>query len=172
MDKVTFEILRIHAGWFDVRFFTAEKSCCIGASDAWDNDSPQYFLQMLNDLLAGNTQSGYVVFDEEPGTYIVCIEKEEINKLTVSYSKLDNHEWTEIEVHGNLSYKALEKIITIEKVFLVVEDFDLHDFAKSVVDAFGKYTAKHDRDKYEGNWMMFPKEELEKLRSLVSSAKS
>ena len=167
MNQLKFEILRIHAGWFDVRFYTQDKGCCIGASDAWDNDSPKYFLQMLVDLLEGKTQVGYVVFDEEPGTYIVCIERGTVNRLTVSYSKLDNHEWEEIEVHGNLSYKELEKFVKIEEVFMIVEEFDLRSFGQSVVAAFEKYMPKHDRDKYRGNWMVFPEEELEKLKACL-----
>lgn len=167
MNTLEFEILRIYAGWFDVRFFTSEKSCCIGASDAWDNDSPKYFLQMLIDLLEGNTQAGYVVFDEEPGTYIACIECGEVNKLTVCYSRLDNHEWEAVDVHGNMTCRKLAKFIAIEKVFLVVEDFELRKFAQSVAEAFEKYTSKHKRDKYEGNWMAFPTEELDKLKEVL-----
>ena len=74
MNAVNFEILGIHAGWYDVKFVSNDKQVEISASDAWGNDSPLYFLKMVLRMLNNEIESGYVVFDEEPGKYNVCLE--------------------------------------------------------------------------------------------------
>lgn len=63
-------------------------------------------------------------------------------------------------MHGNLSYKELKEQIEIADEFLAVQDIDFPHFVRTVIRSFEEYQSKHMRDKYEGNWMEFPKQEL------------
>lgn len=72
---INFEIQRIYAGWFDVLFKTSKEEVVVTASDAWGNDSPKLFLQILSELVDKPQYSKYVIWDEEPGVYIIFIDK-------------------------------------------------------------------------------------------------
>lgn len=170
---VSFEIERIYCGWFDV--------CCsrnkdntsssdkihFGASDVWGNDSPQIFLIMLTDILRNEEISGYVVFDEEPGTYIVCIEKGRTCKMEILYSRLCSYEWEDLELSGNLKRKEIEKYIPIADELWVEEDMDLKYFSKTVLRSFEEYEPKKERQEYEEHWNTFPEKELKMLREAL-----
>ena len=72
---INFEIQRIYAGWFDVLFKTNKEEVVVTASDAWGNDSPKLFLQILYELVDTHQYSKYVIWDEEPGVYIIFLIK-------------------------------------------------------------------------------------------------
>lgn len=164
---VNFEITRIFAGWFDVRFITKEEKVEISASDAWGNDSPKYFLKMVSDFLDHERKAGYVLFDEEPGTYIICIEKDSIYKLSVLYSGFDADERKEIKLHGKLTQKEFETLIPDIEMLFSTENFSIDSFARTVLRSFEEYSSVPKMSEYEGNWMVFPKEELELLRRML-----
>lgn len=168
MHNVNFEIVRIYAGWFDVKFVATEKQIEISASDAWGNDSPKYFLQMLVNLLERKSDTGYVVFDEEPGTYIICIEKKDTYKVSVLYSEFDDDEWTKTGLHGELSQEEIETLIPGTEELFMVEDFSFNAFVRTVFRSFEEYSALVRLDDYEGNWMEFPRKEFSKLSELLT----
>ena len=71
VNDLKFEISQVHAGWF---------VCLIGDVEIWAsyinmNDSPRQLLKLLGELMSGEREQGFVVFDEEPGCYILSIER-------------------------------------------------------------------------------------------------
>ena len=166
MTVVNFEIGGIYAGWFDVRFITKEEQVEITASDAWGNDAPKYFLRMISDFLGQKRKTGYVAFDEEPGTYIVCMEKDSNYKLFISYTRFDD-EWISDGMPGKLTQKEIETLIPDIEVMFSVENFSINSFARTVLRSFEEYSSITKMSEYEENWMEFPKEELELLCQML-----
>lgn len=164
MADLTFKIRKISSGWFDVSFVTNGEKLNICASYAWGNDASRHLLALLYRMITGETDSGYVVFDDEPGTLVICICKGETSALHIVYSELDDDDWKE-PLYGNLSQEELGKRIPIESELLTVTGFDFDTFVDSVIVEFDKYAPKHKRDKYEGNWMPFPMDELQTLKN-------
>jgi hypothetical protein len=163
---VNFEIKRIYAGWFYVEFKGEDKQIMITASDVWDNDSPKYFLKMITECLIEKQFNKYVVFDEEPGTYIVSIEKNETVILTVCYSKIEGFEWNDLELHGDLSLEQIKSYIPIEKELIKIE-IDLGYLAKTIYRSFEEYRFGTNRKEYEENWMKYPEAEFKQLSKLL-----
>lgn len=159
MDYLSFEINRITSGWFDVVFTSNKKQMEISASYAWGNDSPKYFLKMISDFLNNKTNTGYVVFDEEPGTYVVYIEKEVEYRLSILFSRHDSYMWKEIELHGFLNRQQIEEEIPIDEDFYI-QDFDFTAFSKTIMKSFEKYSSGIEKNQYEKNWTEFPNKEF------------
>lgn len=167
MNAVNFEILGIHAGWFDVKFVSNDKQVEISASDAWGNDSPLYFLKMVLRMLSNEIESGYVVFDEEPGTYIVCLETSDDVKLSVLFSNLDDDEWKVIELYGELSRQEIENVITDTEELFVTSGFEIESFARTILRGFEEWKSDLKIREYEENWMEFPEKEVCELRRML-----
>ena len=163
MNDLRFKIRKISSGWFDVSFVTNGEKLNICASHAWGNDAPRHLLALLDRMTTGETEYGYVVFDDEPGSLVICICKGEPSTLHIVYSELDGDEWKE-PLYGDLTQEELGKRIPIESELLTVTGFDFDTFVDSVIAEFDKYASKHKRDKYEGNWMSFPLDELQALK--------
>lgn len=166
MNKVVFEIERIYAGWFEVWCKTDKKEVYFTASDAWETDSPKCLLLMLADLMRRKTGAGYVIFDEEPGTYVLCIEKNDKCLMEIFYSKSCDDELEEGERYGNLSREETKKLIPVSEVLFSEEDMDLDLFIETVLRSFEEYEKGRGLEEYEENWMAFPRKELEILRAL------
>lgn len=164
MNYLNFEIVRIYAGWFDVKFTTEEKQVEISSSDAWGNDSPRNFLKMLCNLADNKTSNRYVVFDEEPGTYVVHIEKGAVCKFSILYSEYDYDKWPEVKMCGERKLEEVETMIPGMEELFIVTDFSLEAFARTVVRGFEEYFSVETRAEYEGNWMEFPEKEFLELR--------
>lgn len=162
---INFEIGRVYAGWFDVVFRYNNKDVSIRASDAWDYDSPKYFLQMLSECYRADRCSKFAVFDEEPGTYYVCLLKDTKVTLTVFYSTLTHDELT-IDFERELSAKEIMKCVNAGKDKIILqEEIDLDYFIHTVIRAFEEYELAERNVWYEENWMDFPMVEFEKLKS-------
>ena len=159
MKRVRFLIHRIHVGWFDVHFQTGTAVVGISASDAWGNDAPRLWLEQLTALLAGRQSAAYVLFDEEPGVYVLSLELGEAPRFTLGYSELDSDEALRYlpAPAGALSYREAAVRLPITEVYIRTS-LDLPFFVRSVYEAFLPYTEKLAQDKYEGNWMPFPRE--------------
>lgn len=167
---VNFEIERIFAGWFDIALRSDEFKIELSASDAWEKDSPKNVLKILCDLIMNENIHRYVIWDEEPGIYIICISK--INqkcKLNIVYSEKDHDELLKdvSEVTGILSYDELQCKFGALEELLSVDDLCLDYFVKTVARSFQEYSKGEHREQYEENWMEFPKEELKKLEQLL-----
>lgn len=167
MNALNFEIERIFAGWFDVKFITKDKQVVISASDTWLNDSPLYFLRMIIKLLKNNITEGYVVFDEEPGTYFVSLETLGKSRLSILYSPLDDNELKNIELNGILSRNKIEEAISDTEELFEIEDFSIEAFSRAVLRSFEEWSSDVKIREYEGNWMEFPKTELLELKALL-----
>lgn len=167
MNLVKFEIKRVCAGWFDVEFKNESEKISITASDVWDNDSPKYFLKMITECLIEKQFNKYVVFDEEPGTYIVSIEKKETVILTICYSKVEGFEWNELDLHGDLSLEKIKSYIPIEEDLIKIE-VDLGYLAKTIYRSFEEYRFGINRKEYEENWMKYPEAEFKQLGKLLN----
>ena len=167
MNAVNFEIVRIYAGWFDVKFVAEDKQIVISASDAWENDSPMHFLRMISGILTNRIKDGYVVFDEEPGTYIVCLETTEEVKLSILYSNFDDDEWSKIGLQGELSRQEIEEIIPDTEELFVINDFSIKLFAKTILRGFEEWSSDLQKTEYEANWMEYPQKEVDELKNNI-----
>ncbi|SHL77609.1 hypothetical protein SAMN02745136_05674 [Anaerocolumna jejuensis DSM 15929] len=168
MSFLNFEIKKICAGWFDAEFISNNKRVEISASDAWGNDSPKYFLQMISDILDNKVNTSYVVFDEEPGTYMVCIEKNDSDySISILYSEFDDDLWTEAGLRGVLSKDKIKEIMPIDKEIFVESGFSFLAFARTVVRSFEEYSMNQYKETYEENWMDFPSTEFQYLSEQV-----
>lgn len=168
MEQVNFKIKEVIEGWFDVEFSKVDNKIIISASSAWGNDSPKYFLEMISECLLETQFNKYVVFDEEPGTYIIHIEKKQTVILTILYSEFDDDNWTKLDLQGDLSINHIKQYIPIDKMILKCE-IDFSYFVKTIHRAFDEYFKGEKLKEYEDNWMEFPKIQFEKLSKLLES---
>ncbi|MBQ8354539.1 MAG: hypothetical protein IJY40_02795 [Oscillospiraceae bacterium] len=160
MNDLKFEISQVHAGWFVCLIGDAE----VCASNVCGHDGPRQLLKLLAELLSGEREEGCAVFEEEPGTYILSIKRGTQDQLTLLYTKKNLLGWYPLTVGEHRILTELPRNLKIEEQLLLVEDLDLYSFACTVGDAFSAYIPKKMRDKYIGNWMAFPMEELAELR--------
>ena len=160
MEELSFSIRKIKFGWFDFTLSDAE----VSASNVCGHDGPRQLLKLLAELLSGEREEGYAVFEEEPGAYILSIKRGTQDQLTLLYTKKNLLGWYPLTVGEHRILTELPRNLKIEEQLLLVEDLDLYSFACTVGDAFSAYIPKKMRDKYIGNWMAFPMEELAELR--------
>lgn len=151
MELLTFSIEKIRHGWFVCRFGDTE----IWASNFCGHDGPRQLLKLLVELLCGEREGGHAVFEAEPGAYILSIRSGARDTLSLRYTKRNFLGWYPM-CPGQP-----------EELLLLAEDLDLYSFASAVCDAFSAYLPKKMRDRYTGNWMPFPVEELTELRLLL-----
>ena len=158
MEQVEFLIDKISYGWFDVSFKGSDWKVAISASDAWGTDTPALlFKEIVKQKNENLPASLYVVFDEEPGTYLLTLERkaEQSAILTVCYSEYDDDEWPEIERAGRKTLVELSNLLPINETVLRAE-IDYHFFLHSVYKAFLPYENTLTKIQYEKNWMLFP----------------
>lgn len=160
MEKLSFSIREIKAGWFDFRMGDAE----VCASYISDHDGPRQLLKLLSELLSGEREEGYAVFEEEPGAYILSIKRSAQDELTLWYTEQDLHDWYPLAVWDNRVLTELPRNLKLEQQLLSVGNLDLYSFACTVGDAFSAYLPASARDVYVKHWMPFPMEELTELR--------
>lgn len=167
-NYINFEIAQISAGWFDVWFKTVDKNKWVTASDAWENDSPRAFLKMLCNMLEENNCEKYVIWDEEPGVYIIFIGKRDGKyNMKITYSKICHHElFADIRnVSGDKTYEEMCERMDDLEIRFACDNFYYIYFLRTVLRAFEEYEKKEERlREYRDNWMDFSHKELEELR--------
>ncbi len=171
-QKCLFSISDIEAGWFDVSFKVNENIINISASDLYGNDSPKELLVMLTEFVLSKYDTAYVLFDEEPGTYIVSLEKE---ILTVAYSEYDcidgRIEGIYVNSRGSMTFREIADIIGVDEILLQIK-IDIKTFLYSVYKTFYKYANNYLLyDKYEENWGEFPKKQWEDFQKCIEQKK-
>lgn len=160
MQKLKFSIRKVQYGWFVCSFGDAE----IWASHCCRHDGPRQLLILLGELFNGEWDGGFAVFETEPGTYILSIRSDGRDVLELWYTKTNLLDWYPAGVGDRAVLSELPRHLKLEERMLGVEDLDLYSFACAVGDAFLAYMPKKMRDKYIGNWMPFPLDELTALR--------
>lgn len=164
---VNFEIQRIYAGWFDVLFKTEKKEAAVTASDAWGNDSPKLFLQILCEMLDKDIYNKYVIWDEEPGVYVIFINKiKEVYNIKIAFSEFSHDElFADIRsVVGEISYEEMcTKLNDLELLF-ECNDFDYIYLLRTIVRAFEEY---ENSAEYLENWMDYPHQELAAIKQYL-----
>ena len=160
MNNLKFEISQVHAGWF---------VCLIGDVEIWAsyinmNDSPRQLLKLLGDLMRGEREQGCVVFDEEPGCYILSIERGARDRLSLGFTEKNFLDFYPQYPDGAAVLPELPRTKSDAETLLVLDDLDLYGFASAVGDAFSAYFTSDLRERYAKNWMPFPLEELLELR--------
>lgn len=163
MDTLTFDISEITSGWFVCRFGDAE----IWASDCCGHDGPRQLLKLLGEIFDGTRAGGFAVFEAEPGTYILSIQGGTQDALELWYTKTNCFDWYPPGAGEQAVLAELPRHLKLEERLLRVGDLDLYSFACAVGDAFSAYIPKKMQDKYIGNWMPFPMEELTQLRRVL-----
>ena len=167
MIPLRFVISRIYAGWFDVHL-CRDGAVLYGlsASDVWGNDAPRAWLTMLTALLRGEAPSGWTLFDEEPGTYILALEQGKTNVLTFAYTR-----WEAVGQEGNCQIWGLEPFsqlagrISQKAEVCFREEIDFPLFVRSVYEAFLPWAQKQTQ--YAGSWMPFPTQEWSAFQGQV-----
>lgn len=166
---IDFEIQRIYAGWFDVLFKTNKEKVVVTASDAWGNDSPKLFLQILSELVDKPQYSKYVIWDEEPGVYIIFIDKiDDLYNIKIAFSEFCHDElFADIRnVIGDVSYDEMKSKLNDLELICEYNDIDYVYLLKTVVRAFEEYENSTD---YSQNWMEFPHKELCAIRQYLKT---
>lgn len=167
MQSVSFKINAIENGWFEAEFRTVSKRTAISASDKWGNDAARHLIRLVNNLASGKTKTGYVSFDEAPGTYILFIDhSSETTLLYILYSQLETCHWKELHTHGSIALSDLKEAVPIKEVLLFAE-INFSHFAESIYREFDFYTDEKHMIAYEQNWAAFPTKEFIKLESLT-----
>lgn len=166
-QKYIFSIFDIDAGWFDMNFKINGKIVInIEASYiANGKESPKDLLVLLTDLLTEKTDTGYVLFYNEPGVDILSLEK---GVLTSAYSEEEDKVFqADVPLSGNMTFNEISNRIVIKQINFQ-EEIDIKLFAKSVYRAFYKYANNRLLyDKYEENWDYFPQKEWEAFEQCV-----
>lgn len=167
MQSIGFKINAIENGWFEAELRTVSRRAAISASNKWGNDAARHFIQFVNKLVTGKIESGYVSFDETPGTYILFIDNScDTTQLYVLYSQLETCHWKELHTHGSITLSDFLNIIPVKEVLLFAE-IDLQHFADSVYKEFDFFTDANHLSAYEKNWNPFPVTDFNKLESLT-----
>lgn len=167
MQSVSFKIDSIESGWFEAELRTVSRRTAISASAKWGNDAARHLLHFTSKLLSSKIDSGYVSFDETPGTYILFIDNStDTTQLYVFYSRLETCHWKELPTHGAISLSDFLKCIPIKEVLLFAE-IDLNHFAESIYKAFDIFADEKHLFSYEKNWNTFPTKEFHKLEALT-----
>ena len=160
VNNLKFEICQVRAGWF---------VCLIGDVEIWASyihmhDSPRQLLKLLGELMCGEREQGSVVFDEEPGCYILSIERGVRDRFSLEFTEKNFLDFYPKYPDAAAVLPELPRTVGDAEVLLVVDDLDLYRFACAVGDAFSAYHTAVLRERYEKNWMPFPVEELLELR--------
>lgn len=167
MQSVSFKINAIENGWFEAELRTVSRRTAISASDKWGNDAARHLVRFVNKLISGQVVSGYVSFDEAPGTYILFIDNSsDTTLLYVLYSQLETCHWKELHTHGAMNLSDFLEIIPVKEVLLFAE-IDLQNFAENIYKEFDFYTDEKHMFFYEENWTSFPIKEFNTLESLI-----
>ncbi len=167
MQSVSFKINAIENGWFEAEFCTFSKRTAVSASDKWGNDVAGHLIQFVNKLISGKISSGYVSFDEAPGSYILFIDNSsDTTLLYILYSQKETCHWKELHTHGAMDFSDFIEIIPVKEVLFFAE-VDLHHLAESIYKEFDFYTDKKHMALYEENWTTFPSKEFNKLEALI-----
>ena len=115
---------------------------------------------MLAALLRGEARFGYTLFDEEPGTYILAVERGETDVLTFAYTR-----WEVVDQEEMCPIWGLESFSRLAERIPKEEEIDFPLFVRSVYEAFLPWEKEQDR--YEGSWMPFPAQEWAAFRDRV-----
>lgn len=168
-ELVSFEIEKIKAGWFIASFIHDKKRVTISASDIYANeDGPRTLLVKLIDLCFDDVSRRTVIWNAEAGYYFIILSrKDEACSISISYS---------VDAQCDMSCKDEENVDSFSKEklcemfpdwedLLVVENIDLNDLFYSIYEQFGE----QDIEDYQYQWMSYPSEELEKMKTIVNN---
>lgn len=169
MQSVSFKINSVENGWFEAEFSTISKRTAVSASDKWGNDAPKYLIKIINQLLSGKANSGYVTLDEIPGTYVIFFDNSGDNCLLyIFYTSEETCHWKEMHTYGEMTLSEFIEKISVKELLLFAE-IDLAYLAESIYKAFDFYTEKKHTSIYEENWNSFPSKEFIKLEALIQN---
>lgn len=167
MQSTSFKINAIENGWFEAELRTVSRRTAISASNKWGNDAAKHLIQFINKLLSGKTVSGYVSFDEAPGTYILFIDNSsDTTLLYILYSQLETCHWKELHTHGTITLSDFISIVPVKEVLFFAE-IDLRHFADTIYKEFDYFADKRHLSSYEANWTLFPAKDFNKLVALT-----
>lgn len=167
MQSVIFKINAIENGWFEAEFRTVSRRTAVSASDKWGNDAARHLVRLINHLLSGKINSGYVSFDEAPGTYILFLDNSsDTTLLYILYSQLETCHWEGLHTHGAMSLSDFLNKVPVKEMLFFAE-IDLQHFAESIYKEFDFYTSEKHMTFYEQNWTIFPTKEFHKLEEFT-----
>lgn len=160
MNELKFEICQVHAGWF---------VCLIGDVEIWASyihlrDSPRHLLKLLGELMSGEREKGTLVFDEEPGCYILTVQRGERSSISLEFTEKNFLDFYPEFPDTAAVLPERPGSADDAETLLLVDDLDLYQFACAVGDAFSAYFTADMREQYAKHWMSFPLEELVELR--------
>jgi len=152
-----FKVILISYGWFEVDF---NRSCVLTNSHYLGCDAPGLLLEALGDLLENKTNDAWLCWQDEPGAYILNLEKQG-EKLIVRVYGTDK-ESMELE-HSGASLK--EHIA--ECIYKAEEDFA--ESVENILDEFALYENGTGRNRYQEHWGDFPNAAYDRARKFLQS---
>ena len=164
VNDLKFEICQVHAGWF---------VCLIGDVEIWASyinrhDSPRLLLKLLGELMSGEREQGTVIFDEEPGCYILSIQRGERCSFSLGFTEKNFLDFYPEYPDGAAVLPELPRTVGDAETLLLIDDLDLYRFACAVGDAFSVYFTADMREQYAKHWMPYPLEELMQAGGMYS----
>lgn len=150
-----FKIAGISHGWFDIDL---NRQFILVNSDFLDCDAPALLLDALGCLLEGTSSVKWLCWQNEPGAYLLRLEREE-NQLVWEVYETDRDS-TELEHSGpGLADHAAECVYRFEE--------DIFKSARAVEAEFNLYEKGNGRKRYRAHWGDFPHREYGKLKMLL-----
>lgn len=148
MQQIKIESIKY--GWFVMRF-SNHYVCC---SNYLGNDTPRELLNASYCLLVKKTESEWICWDDEPGAYIMNLERVEDKVLLTLYSASKNAYQLR---HSSHSIKES----CGEQMWFV--SLEAARFTDELITEFSLYKDGIGASIYKNNWMLFPEQEFKDL---------
>lgn len=152
-----FKILSISHGWFMVDF---NRQFILTNSDFMGCDAPALFLNALGDLLDGKVSEQWLCWQDEPGAYILRLERDCERLIIEIFDAIRDSDSLEYcgacleKDIGNRVYKGEDKI---------------KPFVKTVITEFGLYENGNGKQLYQSHWGAFPHKQYDRLKKSIRS---
>jgi len=147
-----FKIYSISYGWFDVYL---SSQFLLTNSDYMGCDAPLLLLEALNDLLEGKNEKSWLCWQDEPGAYILNLEKQK-EQLQVTVYNADKDSY-DLDYNGAILKQDITTVAFETRG-------EIMEVAKNILEEFELYENGNGRQRYEYHWGGFPEEQYQRLK--------
>jgi len=154
-----FKILSISLGWFEVDI---NREFILVNSDFMGCDAPFLLLEALGDLLENKTSEAWLCWQDEPGAYILKLEKQDDRLIVQIYDTEKNYDSTNLDYSG---ITLREHVVNC--LYEIKTDFT--NAARNILDEFALYENGNGRRRYYAHWGGFPQLPYQRVKNLLNS---
>lgn len=148
------QINELEYGWFGVEFGRKYISC----SNYLDYDTPRALLRTVVYLLRQNKEEEWLYWPDEPGAYIMQVEKTK-EELTFTFYSSTVPSYKLAHTDRPLEHFCGEMYFSLtDKIEKILDD---------LVNEFALYENGNGRRMYETHWMHFPEAEYKQLKKIA-----